>query len=214
VVGGGALPRALAANEKPVDLAIHLVAIGAAAVATLLLFLQAGSAAVRDGDLALFVVALFAMLVTSAVYNGVPSSRRSAFLKRVDHASIFFLIAATYGPFLGAASDDPRVAAAYVVVWTIAAIGIALKLLAPPRFERLFVVIYLALGWSGLAVLDRLIEHLPAASLILIGIGGAFYTIGVAFHLAPRLRYGTTIWHSFVVCAAATHFGAVFLLLA
>jgi hemolysin III len=140
------------------------------------------------------------------------ASPRRHLLKRVDHAAIFLLIAGTYAPVLGSVPDDIIVTRTYLCVWVIAAIGIALKLLSSDKFERGFILFYLALGWSGLSVVDTLSARLPESALALIGIGAALYTIGIGFHLWERLPYRNAIWHGFVACAAAAHFGAVIVL--
>lgn len=202
----------IAVREVSVDVAIHGLAIAGAIIGSAVLLHRAGHGPVPTTDIVLFVVGLFAMLICSALYNSRIAQKRRQMLRRLDHAAIFLLIAGTYAPVLGSVGGEELTAVAYRCVWIIAAIGIVLKLFAPGKFERGFVLLYLALGWSGLAVLDTLLARLPVLVLALIGLGGFFYTIGVAFHLWERLPYQTAIWHGFVVCAAATHFAAVLVL--
>ena len=83
-----------------------------------------------------------------------------------------------------------------------------LKLTLPGRFDHLSIVLYLALGWSGVAMYD-VIAALPASTLWLLGAGGLLYTFGVIFHLWEGLRFQNAIWHAFVVFAAACHYTAV-----
>ena len=69
------------------------------------------------------------------------------------------------------------------LVWLLAIIGLVLKLLWPRRIERASLVLYLALGWIGLVAASSIIAALPVSALVLLGMGGIFYTTGVVFHL-------------------------------
>ena len=204
-------PGSVARREAVIDRAIHLLGIGVAVIGSVVLLWAAGSAHQRTlmTGVMLYMVGLFAMLVCSALYHGVLPSPRKALLRRFDHAAIFLLIAGTYSPFMVGATDDPAIEAVYVAVWASAVIGVVAKLLFAGRFERLSVVLYLALGWSVVIVIGRLIDRLPPSVLWLIAVGGVLYSAGVAFHLWKRLPYQKAIWHGFVVSAAATHFTAV-----
>jgi hemolysin III len=198
--------------EISLDLAVHGLAIAAALIGTVVLLTSAGRGPARWVDIALFVCGIFAMLISSALYNAATAWPRRRLLRRFDHAAIFLMIAGTYAPVLGSVPDDRSVNTAYFCVWIFAAAGIALKLLSSNKFERGFILLYLALGWSGLSVLGTLSQRLPESALALIGVGAALYTIGVGFHLWERLPYQAAIWHGFVACAAAAHFGAVIVL--
>ena len=157
----------------------------------------------------IYGLGLIASLGISFAYNIWPRSPVKWFLRRLDHSAIFILIAATYTPFLIAALPDPVVFANLVGLWCVAAFGVALKCLWPGRFDRLSILLYLAMGWSGIMLLSRLYDVLSLATLVLILVGGIIYTIGVLFHLWERLRFQNAIWHAFVITAAGVHYAAV-----
>jgi hemolysin III len=94
-------------------------------------------------------------------------------------------------------------------VWAIALIGVATRLAFPRAFERLSVPLYLAQGWAVLVAIKPLALSVPTLALVLIGIGGALYTVGVLFHLWHRLPYHNAIWHGFVLVAAGVHYAAI-----
>ena len=136
------------------------------------------------------------------------SSRRRDWLRRFDHAAIFAMIAGTYTPFttlLDGAWSTPLTA----VIWSVAAIGIALKLWQPRRIEAISVALYLGLGWIGLIALHPFMEALDTATLALLATGGILYSVGVVFHLWRRLPYHNAIWHGFVLVAAGLHYCAI-----
>ena len=71
------------------------------------------------------------------------------------------------------------------------------------------IVLYLAMGWSGVMVYDVIADALPKFTLCLIAIGGVLYSAGVVFHVWERLRFQNAIWHGFVLLAASCHYAAV-----
>jgi hemolysin III len=156
-----------------------------------------------------YVVALLTVLSVSCAYNLWPVSRAKWVLRRFDHAAIYLLIAGTYTPFLAQIADVTTARTMLAVVWGAAAIGIAVKLIFPGRFDRLAVVFYLAIGWSGVVVLRPVVDTLPATTLWLIAAGGVVYSVGVVFFAWHRLRFQAAVWHAFVVIAAGLHLAAV-----
>jgi hemolysin III len=157
----------------------------------------------------IYVVGLLTMLVLSATYNLWPVSRAKWVLRRFDHSAIYVLIAATYTPFIMELPATVFSVALLVGVWCVAIFGIVLKLGWPGRFDRLSVGLYLALGWSGIMLYDRVVEALPSFALWFVLAGGALYSLGVIFHAWRRLRFQNAIWHCFVLLGAACHYTAV-----
>jgi hemolysin III len=94
-------------------------------------------------------------------------------------------------------------------VWLSAALGMALKLALPGRFDRLAVILCLLLGWSGVIAYDSFASALPSSSLWLLAIGGILYSLGTLFHVLQRLRFHNAIWHGFVLLGASCHYSAV-----
>ena len=157
----------------------------------------------------IYVIGLITMLATSAAYNMWPVSPAKWVLRRFDHSAIYLLIAGTYTPFLVQMKNVLASVGLGVGVWLSAVIGIALKLALPGRFDRLAVVLFLLLGWSGVSAYDSLASALPSASLSLLAIGGILYSVGALFHVWRGLRFQNAIWHGFVLLAASCHYAAV-----
>jgi hemolysin III len=157
----------------------------------------------------IYGVGLVLTLGISFSYNIWPVSRTKWYLRRFDHSAIFILIAATYTPFLQRGADDPLLFGMLIVIWAIAAFGIFVKCVFPGKYDRLAILLYLAMGWSGILVAEPVASRIPDASMLLIVIGGIIYSLGVIFHVWERLRFQNAIWHAFVVAAAAVHYSAV-----
>jgi hemolysin III len=94
-------------------------------------------------------------------------------------------------------------------IWLAAIGGIALKCLFPGRYDRLAILLYLGMGWSGVLIAAPLSQYLSTVTIWLIVAGGMIYSLGVIFHVWEKLRFQNAIWHGFVVAAAAVHYSAV-----
>jgi len=156
-------------------------------------------------ELSLYVGSLLAVLGISLAFNLWPASVMKRWLARFDQAAIFLFIAGTYTPFLALLGETPAANLMMTLVWGAALVGIALKLIVPQRFGRLAIVLYLAIGWSGVFVFQSLATVLPATTLWLIVAGGIAYSAGIIFHLWDRLKFQNVLWHIFVVAGASLH---------
>ena len=156
-----------------------------------------------------YVIGLLTMLALSAAYNMWPVSPVKWVLRRFDHSAIYLLIPGTYTPFLAQMKNALVSPGLGIGVWLSAALGMALKLALPGRFDRLAVILCLLLGWSGVIAYDSFASALPSSSLWLLAIGGILYSLGTLFHVLQRLRFHNAIWHSFVLLGASCHYSAV-----
>src|SRR5215469_3454771 len=156
-----------------------------------------------------YVIGLVTMLGLSAAYNMWPVSPVKWVLRRFDHSAVYLLIAGTYTPFLAQMKNALASGSLGIGVWLSAAVGMALKLALPGRFDRLAIILCLLLGWSGIVAYDSLASAIPSSSLWLLAIGGVLYSLGTLFHVWQRLRFQNAIWHGFVLLAASCHYSAV-----
>jgi hemolysin III len=197
--------------EMRVDGTIHVAAIIAALIGAIILILVADhrGGAEEVVAVAIYSTGLLAMFGCSAAYNLGRFTRHADWLCRLDQAAIFLMIAGTYTPFTVIDLQGAWSWSFTSVVWSLAIVGVLLRLLHGRLFARLSIALYLSLGWLGLVAIFPLFQALHAATLILLVIGGALYTIGIVFHLWEKLPFQTAIWHLFVVAAAAVHFAAV-----
>jgi hemolysin III len=202
-------------RERIADGCIHVIGVTASLVAlTALLVIGVESQTLLWGvSLAIYGLALVATFSFSAGYHLVVRPKLKEVLRRLDHAAIFLMIAGTYTPFILIKMQTPWGLGLLAVVWTMAAIGIAIKLFAPRFLDGLSTALYLVQGWAVLAAWQPLMSALPGVALTLLMIGGVLYTIGVVFHLWERLPYQNAIWHGFVLSAASCHFAAVIFVL-
>jgi hemolysin III len=159
--------------------------------------------------LIVYVGSLLAVLSISMAFNLAPVSPLKRVLARLDQAAIFLLIAGTYTPLLTLLADRTLGDVLLAFVWGGAIVGIALKLLVPQHFGRLAILLYLGIGFSGVAVFNSLAQAFPPSTLWLVAAGGVAYTSGIIFHLWERLHFHNVLWHCFVVLGATLHLWAV-----
>lgn len=196
-------------HEHAADAVIHILGILFAINASLwLLWHVTGLSALVS--VSIYCVGLLAMIGFSAAYNLTPQHKTSkTILRRLDHAAIFIMIAATYTPFAANRLAEPYGAIILAIVWIAATAGVVMKIVFPGRFEMQSVPLYLAMGWVIVAVIRPLAHSLATVDFWLLIGGGIVYTTGVVFFLIERIPYHKAIWHGFVLAAAALQFSSI-----
>lgn len=152
---------------------------------------------------------LVMLYVSSTLYHGIPFPRAKRVLRRLDHASIFLLIAGTYTPFVLVVLRGTFGWTMFAVVWALAAFGIAMKVAFTGRFEAASVLLYICMGWLGVTGIKTVVAHLPAGGVAWLVLGGVAYTLGVFFYACHRIPFNHAIWHVFVIAGSICHYVAV-----
>ena len=168
----------------------------------------------RGGLVAMIAAGVFggaAILVylASALHHGLSDGRAKRAFEVLDHAAIFLLIAGTYTPFTLGVLRGAWGWVLFGLVWTLAAVGVALAIGGGDRFPAVSIGLYLGMGWIIVIAVRPLVLRMPTPGLLLLLAGGLAYTIGVGFYAAKRLRFNHLIWHLFVLSGTALHFLAV-----
>lgn len=172
-------------------------------------------AAVRRGDPsgvvggAIFGATVALLYVASTLYHAVPYVRAKRVLRIVDHSAIYLLIAGTYTPFALGVLRGPWGWSLFGVMWGLAALGVAAKIIVGPRFPKLSTTVYLVMGWLVVVAGRPLVHAVPPTGLLLLAAGGLAYTGGVGFYAARRVPYAHFVWHLFVLAGTTCHFFAV-----
>jgi hemolysin III len=193
----------------------HLAAALAAVAGAVVLVLLADSPRAYVGG-AVFAVSLIALYAISGTYHAIAWGRRSrAVLKRLDHAMIFVLIAGTYTPFCLLAASDAWGISLLAIVWSIAGMGVALKLAWPDAPRWLSVGLYLATGWIALVAVTELADWFALAPLLLLAGGGLLYSAGGVIYALrrpdpfPRVFGYHEVFHLFVIAGSVLHYSLV-----
>lgn len=167
-------------------------------------------------SLAIYGISLIAMFSASATYHMVRVKDKALeIFRKVDHAAIYFLIAGTYTPFCINAFDGFWKWGLLGIVWSLALIGIIVKVfyIRAPRW--LNAGIYIVMGWLSVSAAGQFLAALPAWVLGWLIAGGVLYTLGAVvyitkiFNFKPGVFGFHEMWHIFVLLAAVAHFIAV-----
>jgi hemolysin III len=180
--------------------------LSVAALAVLLLL------ACKSGDVwhmvgfGVYGVCLLMLYLSSALYHAVSGSRLKTLFRRLDHASIFLLIAGTYTPVLLIAMRGPWGWSLLALIWAMAAAGLIYELIYLGRHKFVSLTIYLAMGWLAIVAIKPMIAILPHGLLYWVVFGGLVYTGGVVFYVSKCLPFNHAIWHLFVLGGSTLHF--------
>ncbi|MDQ0466968.1 hemolysin III [Caulobacter ginsengisoli] len=197
---------------KCADLVVHIAGLSLALLGGgILLGLVFGRGTLgQTAAVAVYALGVILMLAFSMAYNFGKAQWRPI-LRRLDHAGIFVMIAASYTPFTTQRLEGAWAIGMTVAVWTVALAGVLGKLFLPGLGRRVWVGLYLAMGWLVLVAIKPMIAGLSWPALLLLAVGGLVYSTGVIFYLMKRFKFRRAVWHGHVVSAAGAHYAAVLL---
>jgi hemolysin III len=204
--------------REPVNGLTHVAGGVLAAVGLSVLLATAASAGRLDQLVAfgIFGLSLVALYAASALYHLLPLSPSGvARLRRLDHMTIFVLIAGTYTPFCLLALDGGWRWGLLGLIWGLALCGVLLKLLWMDAPRWLSVALYLGMGWVAVIAAPALVRAVPPGGITWVLAGGLVYSAGALVYGLKRPNpvpgvFGFhEVWHLFVIAGSACHFWAV-----
>jgi hemolysin III len=173
--------------------------------------------AVQQGDpwkitsFSIYGAMLLALYAVSTLYHST-RGRLKQVLQKLDHCSIYLLIAGTYTPFTLVTLRGAWGWSLFGTVWGLAVIGIIQEAWLAKGVRIPSMVIYVLMGWLGLIAMQELIDGLTSAGFYWLLAGGLFYSAGIVFYVFDeKLRHGHGIWHMFVLAGSISHFFAILL---
>ena len=159
----------------------------------------------------LYGVSLSVLYFASTLYHYEKNNRRKELFRKLDHISIYLLIAGTYSPVVLITLEHSQGWTLFWIVWGIAALGTILKIFFTGKFEIISVLLYLVMGWLIVFDFTALKESVDTLGIWLLMGGGAAYTIGIIFYVVEKINYNHVIWHLFVLTGSILHFLFIFL---
>ena len=175
----------------------------------LLVSVAASGDAWKIVSIAVYGATLIVLYGTSTVYHSV-RGRAKAVLRKLDHLSIYLLIAGTYTPFCLITLRGPWGWSLFGIVWGLAALGMAQEIKPRSEARVLSVVIYAVMGWIVILAIKPLLDRLGTEGVVWLAAGGAAYTLGIIFYaFDKRFRHWHGIWHLFVIAGSVMHFVAI-----
>ena len=167
---------------------------------------------VHNPSFIIYGASLFVCCLCSFMYTRRLDDQGSRVWRHLDHAAIFILIAGTYTPFV-VGIDGPLGVGLTWWAWALATLGVTLRLLLRNAYARLFVLLYIAIGWLFVTALPEILARVNEISLLFLAAGAVSYTIGALLFAKDIGRWTDPVWHTFVLGGCALHFLAVLALL-
>jgi hemolysin III len=163
-----------------------------------------------------YAVGLVALFGVSGFYHRLNwSLTKRRLMQKLDHGTIFVMIAGSYTPVCVLALRGWLAWAMLTVAWTGALLGFVLAFTGGRASRMLRGALYITLGWVSVAAMPQMWSHLSGVELLLLGLGGFLFTTGAVFLFTnwpnpfPRVFGYHEVWHVLVVAAVACHFVAI-----
>ena len=161
----------------------------------------------------IFSLGLMVLYTMSSIYHGLKPSTAKNVFEILDHSSIYFLIAASYTPFLVLGLKSNMGITLLVIQWIICALGITFKAFFTGKFKGISTIVYLIMGWMIVFSWNELIAKISPISLGFLIAGGILYSLGTIFYMWKVCKFNHMIWHIFVILGSIAHYIAVWFLL-
>ena len=151
-------------------------------------------------------ISLIVMYASSTIYHYYIDSKYSRILQKIDHISIYLLIAGSYTPGLLLKLKYSLGFEILIIIWLLAFIGIIHKIFFFNYLKKASLIIYLFMGWLIVIDFNAVLESFSSNSIFFMVLGGLLYTIGTFFYSLDKLKYNHVIWHLFVLGGSACHY--------
>lgn len=161
-------------------------------------------------SVAVFALSLIALYGSSTIYHSTTDLAFRARMRTVDHAMIYVLIAGTYTPFSLLILQGKTGWTIFAISWSMAAIGILLKLFYTGQYDKISTAMYVFMGWVIVFAIKPLIANFSGEGLLWLLAGGVSYTVGALSYSISKLPFGHAIFHIFVLIGSACHFITVY----
>ena len=210
------MPAELAVAIKPrLRGVFHAYACALAVAGGIVLLAEASSARARIAA-AIYATSLLTLFAVSALYHRIdwaPRGRR--WMRRLDHSTIFVFMAGVITPFAVLSFSHSAGPVLLIVAWSAALAGMTVNLIWVGAPKWVSAVLYIAVGWVGVAAIPQMLDHVGIVATALFMGGGIIYTLGAVVYASekpnpwPRVFGYHEIFHVMVIVAAAMHYAAI-----
>lgn len=157
-----------------------------------------------------FGLSLIILYTSSTIYHFFVNENWKRKARVLDHMSIFLLIAGTYTPICLITLEKSSGWTLFTIVWTIAALGIIMKIFLTGKVDKLSLLLYLVMGWLLVFDIKNIANSMTSQALLFLVLGGVLYTLGTIFYARDKMPYAHFIWHLFVLGGSASHYAMVY----
>ncbi len=152
---------------------------------------------------------LVLLYTMSTLYHAITNDKAKVFFRIMDHNTIYFLIAGTYTPYTLVTLRGAIGWTIFGIVWGAAILGIILNSIDLEKFKKFSLFCYVMMGWVIIFAVKPMIGSMSVNALILLLVGGIFYTVGIIFYAVKKIRYFHSIWHLFTIAGSTFHYFSI-----
>jgi hemolysin III len=168
----------------------------------------------RTASIYVYGATLCLLFLASTLYHGTQGAAKN-FFRKVDHCSIYLVIAGTWTPFALVTLQGVHGWTLFATVWSLAILGMIQECWIAKGMRLTSLAIYQLMGWIAIFALEPLIRALTWNGFAWLLGGGLVYTVGIVFYLYDeRFTHWHGIWHLFVLVGSAVHYTAILLFVA
>lgn len=153
-----------------------------------------------------FEFGMICLYAASTLYHYTTDIKLKRKLRIFDHVSIFYLIAGSYAPICLITLYNGNGLKIFIAVLAIALTGTVFKIFFTGKFDKLSLLLYLAMGWLVVLDFKNVFNALEFNGLMLLGLSGLLYSFGTIFYSLEKMKYSHAIWHLFVLGGSASHY--------
>lgn len=160
---------------------------------------------------AIFGVSMIVLYVMSSVYHGLsPKIKGKKVMQVLDHCTIYFLIAGSYGPFaLCTLREYDQITgwSIFGIIWAMAIIGTVFTAIDLKKYRVFSMICYIVMGWCIIFKIHLLPELLGIKGFLLLLLGGIVYTIGaILYGVGVKHKYMHSVFHVCILIGSLLHF--------
>ena len=153
-----------------------------------------------------FEFGLICVYSASTLYHYTSNVELKKKFRVFDHVSIFYLIAGSYAPVCLITLYNGAGKTIFITILVIALIGTIFKVFFTGKFDKFFLILYLAMGWLIVFDFNGILNALDFNGIVLLVTSGLFYSFGTLFYRLQKMKYSHAIWHLFVLGGSASHY--------
>lgn len=159
----------------------------------------------------IYSISTIILYTSSMFYHALKNGRAKNVFERLDHLSIYILIAGSYTPICLIAIGGTKGIVIFSIQWALAVIGIVFKAIWIDRFVKIHVLIYLLMGWMITFFIGSIFKAISATGFYLLLAGGIAYSFGVFFYVFSWFKYHHFVWHLFVLAGSVLIFFSIYI---
>lgn len=148
-------------------------------------------------------ISLIFLFLMSTFSHALTHKKAKKIFQILDYIAIYVLIAGTYTPVLLIGLNNTTGWVLFAFNWLLVLFGIIYKIFFIGKQELVSNILYLSMGWTGIFIVNELIENISLQFVIYCIIGGLLYSVGLFFYLKPHIKFAHFIWHLFVLAGSA-----------